>query len=153
MSDSKKWLTVSFAGLSIWIIGFVSLPLLGETMPGSAEFLQGIYGRTCHQLPGRSLTINGLPLGVCTRCTALYAAGWLVLFAGLFRKNIRLLPGIIYVLLSLPMLTDFFLEKAGVYHDMAPVRLITGFLFGIALFHLFAVSLQPDMAYIARKKG
>ncbi len=153
MPGSKKWLTISLAGLSLWIIGFVSLPLLGKAVPGWAEFLHGIYGRTCHQIPERSLTINGMPLGVCARCTALYAAGWLVLFAALFRKNIRLLPGITYMLLALPMLTDFFFEKAGFYYDMVPVRMITGFLFGIALFHLLAVSLQPDMAYIVRKKG
>ncbi|WP_369679009.1 DUF2085 domain-containing protein [Chloroherpeton thalassium] len=36
-------------------------------------FLYDIFSPVCHQKAERCLTINGLPLALCARCSALYA--------------------------------------------------------------------------------
>ena len=44
------------------------------------------------------------------------------------------------VLLCVPVLTDFILEKIGVYENIVELRIITGVLFGGSFFYLILLS-------------
>jgi len=140
----KKRIIIVFAVLNLWIIGFTSVPLLKTTAPTLANSISDVVGRTCHQIPNRSLYIDGSPIAVCARCTAVYIAGWVVLILYFLRGKIRLFPGYLYLLCTAPMILDFILEKMSIYHNLTAVRLITGGLFGLTLFHLMIVSMQSD---------
>jgi len=153
MTRSKKWYAIALTGLSVWIAGFVSVPLIAPSLPSLADFIYGIFGRTCHQMPERSFFLNDLPMGVCARCTGIYFSGWFVLFIFLVKRKIRLFPLSLYLSLSVPLILDFCLEKMNFYQDLVIIRIITGILFGIALFHMFAISLLVDNAYQMQKKG
>ena len=144
MSVNKKGRIVAFLGLSVWILGIFAAPLFYSRGDAGAQLIYGIFGRVCHQLPGRSLSVYGFPLAVCARCSAIYMTGWLLLLYYQFRSDVRLLPVSVYLVLSSPMIIDFLFEKFSLYQDLILLRIITGALFGIAIFHLLVVSLQPD---------
>lgn len=153
MTSPRTWHYLALAALSVWILGFVLTPLLRSALPAATDLLYGVFSRACHQIPGRSFALAGSPLGVCARCTTFYISGWLILLVYLFKSEIRLFPGFLYWSLAVPMLADFFFEKIGIYHDQIVIRLITGALFGIALFHIFIVSLHAKFEYGASEKG
>lgn len=140
---SRIWILIGFIALSVWIIGFSILPYLRNPVSVTVTLISGVYGRVCHQIPERSFYLNGSPIGVCARCTAFYISGWILLAVFLFRKKINLFPNSVYLILSVPMALDVILEKFGLYHNIVVIRVITGFLFGLALFHLLLIGMQP----------
>ena len=50
-------------GAVLWVLGTALAPALP------------LYAAVCHRLPGRSLSLDAVPLGVCARCTGLYLGG------------------------------------------------------------------------------
>ena len=50
---------------AVWCVAILAAPLL-RSLP-----LYGFFSILCHQLPDRSWHLNGEPLGVCIRCTAI----------------------------------------------------------------------------------
>ncbi len=55
------------------------------------------------------------------------------------------------VVLCLPALLDFILEKVLSYGDIPIIRIITGFLLGVALFQLLLVSLSAIKLPVVEK--
>ncbi len=90
----------------------------------------------CHARPDRSFYINNIKLPICARCTGELIG---ILFAMI--SNFFYIPSakILFVLL-IPMVIDGFLQLLTKYESNNLKRVITGFLFGYALFSLFIIS-------------
>jgi uncharacterized membrane protein len=146
MINKRKWVLVSFILLSVWITGFLILPYL-HASSATANLIAGVYGRVCHQIPERSFYLNGSPIGVCARCTAFYISGWILFVIYLIRKEVNLFPDIIYLILSVPMMLDIIMEKFGIYHNIVFLRVLSGLLFGLAIFHIVLIGMQPVISY------
>lgn len=101
----------------------------------SGEFLYTLFQPVCHQLDGRSLHLLGFPLGVCSRCSAIYFG---FLFSTLLYPLVRSLknatvPSRPFIVLAiLPMLVDVAAGMTGLHEVSYATRIITGTFFGLA---------------------
>lgn len=138
-SPTKAWLAygVVLTGAVLWCGLIVAAPVLthaGGTAAVWGEQLYTFFHPLCHQLDSRSLHIAGAPLGVCSRCSAIYA-GFLVglLIYPFFRPVARPhAPSRTMLLVALsPMLLDVVLGIAGLHDATIGTRLITGGVFGL----------------------
>src|SRR5262249_3929548 len=100
-----------------------------------AFILHSAYGRVCHQIPERSLWIQGHPMAVCARCLGIY----LGYFAGLviyplMRKRLEIEPPRRrWLLLALlPIAIDFTGGYLGLFENTIASRIATGFVAGFA---------------------
>ena len=99
------------------------------------NFLQAIGDRSgCHQMPERSLHINGYIFPVCARCTGV--------FFGQLLAVILLIFGVICpwyaaaTLLGL-MGLDWLIQQTGIRESTNARRLVTGVFGGFGLFSLY----------------
>jgi uncharacterized membrane protein len=106
---------------------------LMAALPGH-EWLHQLFLTVCHQIPERSYSISGHPVGLCVRCLWIYIGlglGHLVFACfclDLSEKNsLRLLAGTVLL-----MAADVGLEALGIYHNWPLPRALTGGLFGFA---------------------
>ena len=138
-SASRAWLAygVVLAGALLWCGLIVAAPVLthaGGTAAVWGSQLYTFFHPICHQLDGRSLHIAGERLGVCSRCSAIYA-GFLVglLIYPFFRPVGRPhAPSRTMLVVALvPMLIDVVLGIAGLHDATIGTRLITGAIFGL----------------------
>lgn len=125
------------AGVLLWCGAILLAPILAglpEPFAGAGATLYGLASPVCHQIEARSLTVFGLPLAVCMRCTAVY---------GGFLAGVMLYPFVrsvdrptyphrwIVALAVLPMLADVLLGWTGVHPVTGTTRLFTGAFFGL----------------------
>jgi uncharacterized membrane protein len=122
------------ASITFWCLGFVVAPLLVEYP--IAMYVRQLYGTVCHQLDAHSFHLDGSPLAVCIRCSALYG-GFLIgtLLVPFVRGvKIRFLRSRYAIpLLVIPMLLDVaatWIIPGYASTDLS--RLLSGGLFGIA---------------------
>jgi len=99
------------------------------------------YQPVCHQLADRSFFLDGFTMTVCVRCFCFYLGGLLIASIYLFKDNIQMWKLSSYGLLIIPAVLDFLLEKFDLYSNITGLRLLTGLLLGLAIFHLLLVSL------------
>ena len=125
------------------LVGLASLPpLLGE---GARAALMHGFAPFCHQMPGRSLYIEGVQLAVGHRCYGLY--GGVLLGALLFPLAPRGLfhgrrPGLLLVACGLPAAVDWSVTAVlGLWENTPLSRVATGLLFGAAAGLLLARAL------------
>lgn len=143
---NKKIILSLIFGLLIWITGIILTPLLASD--GSSlgqkfsEFMYFFYQPVCHQISDRSFGLDGYTLAVCVRCFSFYLGGLLIISFYLFKDRINMWKMTSYILFILPAFSDFFLEKMDFYSNISELRLLTGLLLGIAMFHLFLASLS-----------
>jgi len=102
-----------------------------------------VFDSLCHQQHGRSLSLNGVVMAVCSRCFSIYGSFFtgLVLFpfilaAGLpYRKKVA----IHFIIATLTLIVvDFVGNFAGVWMNSHQSRIIIGALFGLSLAWLLA---------------
>jgi uncharacterized membrane protein len=100
-----------------------------------ALIIHAAYGRVCHQIPERSLWVQGHPMAVCARCFGVY----LGYFAGLLmyplaRKRLDAgLPRRRWLIVALlPMIVDFAGGYFGLFENSLASRTATGFIAGVA---------------------
>lgn len=87
----------------------------------------------CHGIPDRCLTLWGAKMPICARCTAIYiglvmAAGWFRMLPLLRERTARIL---LFVAI-LPMAIDGLSQLAHLRQSTNELRLVTGFLAGLA---------------------
>ncbi len=142
---NKKIVLFIFLGMLLWLGGIMLTPVMAASesslLRKLATFGYFFYHPVCHQLPGRSFLLDGFSLAVCIRCFSFYLSGLLTIACFLFNNRIKMWPVSLYLVLSLPVLLDFVLEKILLYGDIPIIRIITGFLLGVAVFQLLLVSL------------
>jgi uncharacterized membrane protein len=132
--------------LFLWILLIFSAPVL-YSVPDPAlkkisTIIYTLFKPTCHQLPSRSLHLSGHALAVCTRCLSFYTAGLVISITYLFSRRIKSYSPVCYLLLMLPVLIDFILEKLNFYHNYPVLRFSTGFMAGLVLFHLLLLAIN-----------
>lgn len=113
---------------------------------GAAQFLRGIYGHFCHQLPERSLTCGGETLLLCARCTGFYGTLAVVSIVVLLKAITRSLDWKATAILCLPMLADALLDLSAATGAANLLRTATGVAAGGAL----ALHLYPKLLAAAR---
>lgn len=93
------------------------------------------FAPACHQLPGRSPHIAGVPIAICDRCAGIYfgvfmGVGILPWGSSLWR---RMGSGGRYVLLGslIPLGLDWVGPVLGLWNNVPYSRALTGLLFGI----------------------
>jgi uncharacterized membrane protein len=106
------------------------LPLLTKYLPASAPLERAAslwFDLHCQRDPARTLSLFGVPLAVCARCSGIYfglGAGALVRRPRLTPRGLRL-----WVLVSAAfMLLDVALEARGLHRPWALLRVLTGVL-------------------------
>ena len=119
-------IAVGLSSLAVLILA-AATPVFGWA------FLHTALGTACHQDPGRCLSIAGLPLALCARCTAIFAglfmgAALTIVSAPTRRLALRLL----FIAVCLTAL-DVLAEWAGLYANAVILRLVTGWLLGSAI--------------------
>lgn len=129
---------------TFWIALILCSPFLfriGSVGTGIGVFIRYLFSPICHQDLSRSLTILGIALPVCERCSAIYFSFSisLISFQFIFRK--RPYPSMDLsrlTLLLLPMLCDYIFDVFGFWHNSTLSRMTSGSLAGIG-FALFIV--------------
>ncbi len=116
--------------------GLLGLALLPPILPAEmGSLLYRAFAPACHQLPGRSPHIGGVPIAICDRCTGIYAGlvvgvavtGWgRGLWRELGRRGRYLLLGSL-----VPLGADWVGPVLGVWANGPLSRALTGLLFGV----------------------
>jgi uncharacterized membrane protein len=124
---------VTAAIAAIWVLPIVTAPLLSGNAAGGSIYT--FFSYICHQIPERSLHLEGHPLAVCTRCFGVYFG----LFAGLLAyplwrrvDDVEPLPRFWLFLSLVPIGIDWSLTVFGVWENTHLTRFITGTILGAA---------------------
>jgi len=151
--------------VQVWIIatgvvvGWVALILFAPVAAanGFQSFSAPIYtffGSICHQMPERSINLDGHPVAVCSRCLGVYFG----LFAGfiicpLWRKidDIEPLPRFWLFLSLIPISLDWSLTLFGIWENTHISRSVTGFILGIACATFIIPALVEIFRNLSRK--
>ncbi len=93
----------------------------------------------CHQIPGRTLFIDGIPLPLCARDTGIYLGIFIVLVYCIARGKIKAdgVPStrisIVLTILMIPMMVDAVTSYVSIRQTDNITRLVTGIFFGMSL--------------------
>jgi uncharacterized membrane protein len=140
---------VILTGVLFWCGGILLAPVCtaeGGNAATVGQALYQFYHPICHQIPERSFSMAGHPLGVCVRCSSIYFAflAGTLLFPFL-RPLVGGSPSPRWVMLValVPMLIDATWIGPWLYQVTALTRAISGALFGLVLpFVLLPAALQ-----------
>jgi len=120
------------AAAAVILLGASSPPFLSAAW---RSLMMDVFAPLCHQLPGRSPSLDGTQLAVCDRCFGIYAgvlsgvvtAGWAQGVWGRLRRIDHL------VLLGslLPLVVDWIGPVLGLWSNGPISRAATGLLFGV----------------------
>jgi uncharacterized membrane protein len=140
-SAVKSWLAYAavLAGAALWLGLIVAAPLLAHVGGAAAAWgthLYTFFHPICHQLDGRSLHLFGEPLGVCSRCSAIYAGFLIGLCIYPFFRPVSTphapSRGMLVAALA-PMILDVFLSLTGMHDATIGTRILTGAAFGLLM--------------------
>ncbi len=102
-------------------------------------FVDQIGFSVCHQIPDRTLSFSSILMPVCARCSGIYIGfviSTLVLFL-MYRKRQSLIAPVYAIIIFIVFISaaaiDGFLSYLQIYETNNLVRLITGYMAGIAL--------------------
>ena len=137
MTLAWRTYVVVLAGALLWCGAIVLAPILAvlpEPFAAVGNAMYGLFSPVCHQIEERSFEVLGLPLAVCTRCTAVYG-GFLagVLLYPLVRSVDHPVypPRWITALAVFPMLVDVVMGWTGIHPVSGATRVFTGAFFGL----------------------
>jgi uncharacterized membrane protein len=151
---NKKIILIIGLGLFIWLVGIIVTPMLAAAgMRKIATFAYFFYKPVCHQIAERSFLFDGFALAVCIRCFSFYLGGLSIVLYYLFQSKVRMWRILSYTLLIAPAAVDFILEKLQLYSNLEDLRIVTGFLLGIALFQMLIVSVSSPKLKTERKEN
>ncbi len=126
----------ALVGAMIWCGAILLAPVLAASHNPLAQVLYEFFRPLCHQIDQRSLHLDGAPLAVCARCSAIYGAFLIgiALYPLLRPLDRPALPGRRWLLAAaLPMVLDVAAAFSGLHESTPVTRLITGALLGFAL--------------------
>lgn len=127
--------------LIIWILGFLNPILLSQKNIFFDYFLTTVYSRVCHQVDYKCITIQHESMLVCSRCAGIYLGVLISMIFVLFHK-IPALNLKVFVIATLPLITDVLLTTLQVYNYFQPLAFATGLLFGGMLCLFFLLELE-----------
>jgi uncharacterized membrane protein len=124
-------MTVSLA----WIGLIFAAPwLMAKRHFLASAFVYRGFSAVCHQMSERSFHFHGFPLGVCSRCTAIYVGfvAGLLLYAFVRDLKEEKFPARwILIAAGVPMLIDFAGGLLGLFENTFLSRSLSGSLFGV----------------------
>jgi uncharacterized membrane protein len=145
----RVWLA-TVGGVGLWLGVIVIAPLMQAN--GISQFSSPIYhffSYICHQIPERSLHIDGHPMAVCSRCFGVYF-GLLVgiVVYPLMRPIDETEPvARIWLFLSLiPITVDWSLTIFGIWENTHVSRFVTGMILGVSC----AIFIVPALVEVVR---
>jgi uncharacterized membrane protein len=140
---SMKLATFSYIilliGTAAWCAAIVLAPILVSSsgITGEAgKLLYLFFHRVCHQLRARSFIVNGMQLGVCSRCSAIYFGffvGTLIYPALRSINKPEIPPRMLLFLACIPMGVDALLGWFVPYEPTLTTRALSGGIAGLAL--------------------
>jgi uncharacterized membrane protein len=141
--DSLKHAEISYALLLIcaaaWCSAIILAPILASSSGFEGEAGKTLYlffHRICHQFRARSFILNGMQMGVCSRCSAIYFGfllGTLIYPAIRSIKKPEIPPRAFLFLAFIPMAVDALLGFFILYEPTLATRAISGGIAGLAL--------------------
>jgi uncharacterized membrane protein len=141
--DSMKLAKLSYAmlliGAAAWCSAIILAPILVSSsgIAGEAgKMLYLFFHRVCHQFRVRSFSVNGMQMGVCSRCSAIYFGfllGTLIYPAIRSIKKPEVPPRIFLFLACIPMAVDALMGCFVLYEPTLATRAISGGIAGLAL--------------------
>ncbi len=135
---SKQNAMIVYAVLLTLSVFWVALIMAAPWLMAERRFMASavIYqwlAAICHQSPERSFYIFGYPMGVCSRCSSIYAGAVIGLLLYPFMRELRddsYPPRWILIGAAIPMLIDFAGGVLGLFSNTFLSRALTGILFG-----------------------
>lgn len=122
---------------------------LADALTGSG-LIHTVLSPFCHQLPERSLSVAGHPMGLCSRCFSLYASFAAVLIVVPARDRLlRRIPEVpvwLVIAAAIPMAVDGGTQLIGLRESTNTLRVITGVLLGTGAAVFVAVAVNRAAA-------
>ena len=143
MQQRTRWIGWSIAlAASLGVVAAALLPPFVDE-PVRSTLMRAFAG-VCHQLPERSLHVDGVSLAVCDRCMGIYGGvlvGVLVMpFVPHWTDRLHRYAGPVLVAALVPLTVDWLGPVVGMWSNVPLSRAVTGGLFGIAAGGLVARS-------------
>lgn len=143
-SGENKVLNPTFLLTLLPSLLFGSLAIISILAPIFEEYgfyaisnqFYSILSNICHQYPTRSLWLMNRPMGLCSRCFALYASFSISLI--FVHKPQKKRSVGLACFLFLPLITDGLLQYYGFRESVNLIRVISGALFGVAASIVYA---------------
>ncbi len=104
-----------------------------------SNYFYNLLSNICHQYPTRSLWIMNRPMGLCSRCFAIYGSFSISLFFLPLLKSRRHI--VLLCFLFLPIILDGFLQYYNIKESNSFNRVLSGVMFGIASSAIYKYSL------------
>ena len=142
-------------GAAVWCSAIVLAPICAASSGGAREaggILYLFFHRVCHQLSTRSFFMDGMPLAVCSRCSAIYFGfliGTLVYPAVRSVGKPEMPPRSLLFLACIPMAVDAFPLRLGLYQATLATRTVSGGIIGLALaFFIVPAAIQAIAEFV-----
>ena len=139
---SRVGWALALGGTLVLLVGAVLPPFVG---PGAEHALRVGFQHLCHQLPGRSFEVGGVPLAVCHRCVGIYVGlvTGALLLPVILNTAARWVEHDRWVLLAavLPVTLDWGGDVLGLWSNTVGTRVGTGLWLGVVVGVVFARSL------------
>jgi len=135
-ASAARWCVPLLALLAaVWLALIVAPPLLsGAGRPGTAMLVKLLFAPVCHQIPERSFHLMETPLGVCARCTGIYAGVFFAFLAatfGMIPPVARRRAGAVLLAAAAPSFLLLLLSASGLIPDDAYLRSVAGAILGL----------------------
>lgn len=143
---------VIVTSIMIWCVLILLPPVIAhfeEPSKNVSTYAYRCFSTICHQHQSRSLTIFGYKLAVCGRCSGIYFGallGALIFPFFKFGKNIP--TRVFWIIITLPMVIDVFLNTFGMVTSSNLIRILTGAFFGAGS---ISIILPPAIESISMK--
>jgi len=148
---------LTLVGTASWVAAIFLAPYLkSRASDAAASFFYALFAPVCHQIPERSFSYRGFPLGVCARCLGIYTGclGGLILYPFL-RGLSRIAPptGRLFLLVTLPVGLDFAGGLFGLWSSPKGLRFATGSLWGLLLPFYFISGVAELLLWRAARRA
>ena len=131
-NSAYRVITVS---IMLWCFLIFIPPIIAyfeEPSKSVSSYAYRCFSTICHQHESRSLIIFGHKLAVCGRCSGIYFGALLGALLYPFFKSGRNLPArLLWIIITLPMAIDVFLNTFGMFTSSNLIRILTGAFFGV----------------------
>ena len=143
--------------VALWVLVISLAPVLAANGMGQAATpIYHFFSFICHQMPERSLHIEGHQLAVCSRCFGVYfglLAGLLIYPAWRTIQDTEPLPRIWLFLSLIPIGIDWSLGIFGVWENTHLSRFLTGAILGAACATFIMPALVELTQNLSAKRG
>jgi uncharacterized membrane protein len=143
---ASHWLFLANVAVGIYaFLPFIAPALLALGLTGPADAIYYIYSYLCHQRPDRSWYLFGEKMAYCQRDAVIYPVMFLAGIAYSFRRSIRPLSLLWFLVLIAPVAVDGTTQALMLRESTPELRAITGALFGAAVVWLCYPLVQRAM--------